>query len=416
MLTINRICINYRRVIAITMTLFLLAAIMAVLSLPSTGSSAEAATIDVSVSSNTVRSGETFTVSILVTPNNSIAGAQFNLAFDSSLVTVDSVEEGNLLSQDGASTYFNSINTDNQAGSITGIAGVIITPGETVSTAGTLATITMAAKTSDGTSSLTLSNVIIGSAQGQSIQSTINNGEVTVNANQPLVLNSFGDNSVNEAATAPDFSVAEDTALTNQVFIDQGASCSGACPMNMDYSNVDISTPGDYAYGVICGGDCGNDTDQGIVTVISAIESHTVTFTAGTGGSLSGETAQIIPDGEDCTTVTAHPDPGYQFVNWVIIMTPGSGYFSNLYGDALTISHVMGDIQATANVKVSAATGGGSVGGGGGGFFLPPAVPSVPTPTSTPTPVVSPTPIPTPPPPPPPPPPPAPPTPTPTST
>ncbi|NQT71780.1 MAG: hypothetical protein HQ553_03295 [Chloroflexi bacterium] len=168
------------------------------LSLPSTGSSAETATIDVSVSTDTVGGGETFTVDIMVTPNNSIAGAQFDLSFDSSLVTVDSVEEGNLLSRDGASTYFNSGNTDNQAGSITGVAGAIITPGETVSTAGTLATITMTAKTSDGTSAFVLSNVVIGSAQGQSIQSTINNGEITVNFNQPPVLNSIGDKSVNE--------------------------------------------------------------------------------------------------------------------------------------------------------------------------------------------------------------------------
>ena len=213
------------------------------------------------------------------------------------------------------------------------------------------------------------------------------------------------------AATAPDFSVTEGTALTDQVFIDQGASCSGSCPMTLDYASIDISTPGDYAYGVMCGEECGNDTDQGIVTVISAVETYSVTFTAGTGGSLSGETTQTIPDGEDCTTVTAHPNPGYQFVNWVITMSPGTGYFSNLYGAALTISQITGDIQATANFKASAATGGGGpspvviVGGG----VPAPAAPSAPTPTSTPTPipVVLSTPTP-----PPPPPPPAPPTPT----
>jgi len=225
------------------------------------------------------------------------------------------------------------------------------------------------------------------------------------------------------AATAPDFSVTEDTELTDQVFIDQGVNCSGSCPITLDYSNVDISTPGDYAYGVMCGEDCGNDTDQGIVTVISDVETHAVTFTTGTGGNLSGETSQTIPDGEDCTVVTAQPDPGYQFVNWAIIMTPGDGYFSNLYSEALTISHVTGDIQATANFKASAATGGGPsspvVGGGalagpvGGGGFVSPGIPSAPAPTSTPTPspVISPTPTPTPPPLPP-----APPTPSPTAT
>lgn len=41
-----------------------------------------------------------------------------------------------------------------------------------------------------------------------------------------------------------------------------------------------------------------------------------VTFTAGVGGSLSGETKQVVEDGGSTTTVEAVADSGYQFSGW----------------------------------------------------------------------------------------------------
>ena len=78
-----------------------------------------------------VNTGEQFTVDILIDPGTAIAGVQFDLAFDPSLVTVDSVAEGALLAQGGASTYFSPGVIDNVAGTITGAAGAITTPGQT---------------------------------------------------------------------------------------------------------------------------------------------------------------------------------------------------------------------------------------------------------------------------------------------
>jgi hypothetical protein len=157
------------------------------------------AIVSVSAPAGTINPGEHFTVNINVVPNNAIAGMQFNLSFNPAVVTVDNIAEGNLLSQDGASTYFSAGNINNAAGTVTGVFGAITSPGQTVAAAGTFAIITMTAGSSGGTSTLTLSNVVLGDINGNPVGVSINNG--TINLNQPPVLNSIGNKTVNEGET-----------------------------------------------------------------------------------------------------------------------------------------------------------------------------------------------------------------------
>jgi hypothetical protein len=154
------------------------------------------AVVSVSVPVGAPSPGEQFTISINVQPNNAIAGMQFDLSFNPDIVTVDSIAEGNLLTQHGAGTFFNAGEIDNATGTVTGVFGVIISPGQAVATAGTFAVITMTAGSARGSSPLTLSNVIIGDIEGNSIPLTVNNG--TISVNQPPVLHSIGNKTVNE--------------------------------------------------------------------------------------------------------------------------------------------------------------------------------------------------------------------------
>lgn len=55
-------------------------------------------------------------------------------------------------------------------------------------------------------------------------------------------------------------------------------------------------------------GDGGGDEPQA--------QYYTVEYTAGTGGSISGETTQRVEKGGDTQSVRAVPDSGYQFVGW----------------------------------------------------------------------------------------------------
>jgi hypothetical protein len=156
------------------------------------------AIVSVSAPTQVVSCGTQFTVYITVQPNNAIAGVQFNLSFNPALVTVNSVSEGNLLKQGGANTYFTPGTINNNVGTITGVAGAITTPSQTVSTSGTFAIITFTAGTTKGTSSCTLSNVIVGDINGQSVSVNVVNGQVTTDHSP--VLTAIGNKTINEMA------------------------------------------------------------------------------------------------------------------------------------------------------------------------------------------------------------------------
>lgn len=155
------------------------------LGFPASAFAQETTTVSVSPSSESIGPGEEFTVNIVVEPKAAVAGVQFDLSFDPALVTVDKVEEGYLLTQGGASTYFNSGKIDNEVGSITGVAGAITEPGKTVSSAGTFAVITLTAKTKEGSCALNLSKVIVGDKEGKPVPTNVSNSEVVIEETTP---------------------------------------------------------------------------------------------------------------------------------------------------------------------------------------------------------------------------------------
>ena len=184
-----------------------------------TGMAVAETLVSVSPPTQNVDMGETFTIDVTMDPNTSIAGAQFDLSFDASLVSADSVTEGDLLKQGGASTYFNPGMIDNTAGTINSVAGAITTPGATVSSPGVFATIQMTAKTVDGTSSLNLSNVIVGDINGTAVSTTVNNGSVIIGA-------LCGDLNLDGMVTAADAVIALEIASGSRPF-NSAADVSG---------------------------------------------------------------------------------------------------------------------------------------------------------------------------------------------
>ena len=202
------------------------------LCLPYTSLSADAGTTAVSVSapSQPVASGEQFTVSIFVVPNTALSGMQFNFQFNPSFVNVDSVEEGTLLGQGGASTYFNPGDIDNQAGTITGAFGVITRPGQTVSTEGTFATIRLTAKTQGGSCPLGLSGVVVGDLNGNPVPVSVIGDTITIG--WPPVMSPINNRTTDEGETLTFTISASDPdgdALTYSASnLPQGASFSPA--------------------------------------------------------------------------------------------------------------------------------------------------------------------------------------------
>jgi hypothetical protein len=144
--------------------------------------------------------GETFTVAVRVEPGDggvNVAGAQFDLAFNHLAVRLDAVEEGDLLKQGGAQTFFMAGTLDNQAGTVTGVAQVILGAGQSVAGPGNIAVLHCTALAAGQTSAFVISNVIVGNmaAEPLPLESPIIN-QVTVASPSDLDLD--GDVDVND--------------------------------------------------------------------------------------------------------------------------------------------------------------------------------------------------------------------------
>ena len=85
----------------------------------------------------------------------------------------------------------------------------------------------------------------------------------------------------------------------------------------------------------------------------------TLTYTAGTGGSITGETSQPVLYGESGTAVTAVPEEGYAFVRWSDGVTTATRTDSNVTSD-ITVTAEFRRIELT--LTYAAGTGGSIVG------------------------------------------------------
>ena len=135
--------------------------------------------VAISPESQTVAPGESFSVNISVTPDTGMAGMQFDLVFNASLVRVNSVLEGDLLKQNGTDTAFVEGTVDNTAGTITNVFGCILGP-YNVTAPGTFAIISMTAMDTSGTSNLDLVDVIVSDPYGYATDVELASGTVTV--------------------------------------------------------------------------------------------------------------------------------------------------------------------------------------------------------------------------------------------
>ena len=83
------------------------------------------------------------------------------------------------------------------------------------------------------------------------------------------------------------------------------------------------------------------------VTANFAINTYTLTYTAGTNGSLTGSSPQTVNYGADGSAVTAVPATGYHFVNWSN---------DNSTQNPRTDTNITHDISVTANFAINTYT------------------------------------------------------------
>ena len=111
--------------------------------------------------------GDTFTFDVRAENISNLAGWQFDIAFDSTVLEALDVSEGDFLKTDGGVTFFQSGRIDNAAGKITGLIAGRISEGG-VSGSGSVLQVRFKAK-AEGETELALQNFLFGSVTEDSI-------------------------------------------------------------------------------------------------------------------------------------------------------------------------------------------------------------------------------------------------------
>jgi PGF-pre-PGF domain-containing protein len=149
--------------------------LLSILAFPVSASSV----VSVEQATQEVQTGGDFDIYINITPSTAVAGAQIDLNFDSSKVTVTNVEEGDFFDRNDVMSIFIPGTIDNQRGTVSGIFAVTL--GQAViESPGTFVHITLTAGNQAGESTISLSNVILSDSSGNEIPITIENAQVTV--------------------------------------------------------------------------------------------------------------------------------------------------------------------------------------------------------------------------------------------
>ena len=127
--------------------------------------------------------GDTFTLDIRAENVFDLAGWQFDIAFDPTVLEAVDVSEGDFLKTDGGSTFFQSGRIDNAAGKITGLIAGRISDGG-VSGSRSLLQVRFKAK-SHGETRLALQNFKFGSSTGEIIPAGPHEIQITVEQRLP---------------------------------------------------------------------------------------------------------------------------------------------------------------------------------------------------------------------------------------
>ncbi|MCM1986049.1 MAG: hypothetical protein GQ576_04555 [Methanococcoides sp.] len=102
-------------------TLFLFVLFASILITPASAESV----VSISPSEQSIATGSNVTVVVYIEPDTPISGAQFDLSFDSDLLSVVSISEGDVFTN-GASTIFNAGTIDNSEGTIMNVFKIIL--------------------------------------------------------------------------------------------------------------------------------------------------------------------------------------------------------------------------------------------------------------------------------------------------
>ncbi len=171
-----------------------------------------------------------------------------------------------------------------------------------------------------------------------------------------------------ETVTSASFQIHVMQNGTDVATSPQAGNASGTTYSGLPTGNYTISETGGpvgftTAFSDACNADgvitvtTNNETPATCTITNTAIPTHTLTYAAGTNGSITGTTPQTVNNGASGTAVTAVANGGFHFVNWSDEST----------ANPRTDANVTADISVTANFAANPAPAPTPVSSGGGG-------------------------------------------------
>jgi len=140
--------------------------------------------VSIDPASQVVASDSDFEIDVSCAPGQPVKAFELKLSFDSSLIQVNSVSEGDIFS--GYETFFNSGTINNVAGTIVDVYGLILGPGN-VSDNGSLIIVNITSLSTSGISNLNLYDVGV-TNESEYVPVSVINGSVEVDASAPQVV------------------------------------------------------------------------------------------------------------------------------------------------------------------------------------------------------------------------------------
>jgi Cohesin domain len=132
----------------------------------------------ISAANTIVNTGQTFDLNVSISGVTDLFAWGFDLSFDHTLLTANSINEGPFL-KSGGSTNYVAGTIDNSAGTIKNTADTL-TGFTGVSGSGVLAFVSFTAGSTTGISTITLSNITLLDSNFNAIVNTPQNGSVTI--------------------------------------------------------------------------------------------------------------------------------------------------------------------------------------------------------------------------------------------
>lgn len=273
--------------------------------------------VQVNPTNKTVSAGQTFTLSIACTPGQAIKSYELKLSFNPTLLHANSVTEGTIFT--GYTTFFNAGTINNTLGTIINTYGLIVGSGS-VTTPGSLITISFTAQAASGTTTIGLYDVGITNDTAY-VPLTVSNGTVILREfTLTVTLDGSGSVTKNPSQTTYAYgTVVQLTAVANTGWV--FSSWTGNLTGSMNPTSITMT---------------GNKS----ITAHFTANQYTLTITVDGSGSVTKNPNQATYTYGTVVTLTAVPGTGYGFSSWTGDLTGSTNPTTiTINGNKAVIAH-----------------------------------------------------------------------------